>query len=206
MPIHEYLLKQYTIQQAVLNAAYKHQDDTDANHVARTPAEPETEFDIDSYVLVKYENDERAPPSKIHPKLRGPYQIIDITRRNPKGTIYTCRNLATQKLEDFHVKLLVPYYHDSYHTNPEDAAMADSQMFEVETVLDHVFDSKKQLKSMMRFKIKWVGYTTPTWEPYKQMSHVEKVHEYLREKGFKKFIPNIYVDELDQPQRKRNKT
>ena len=206
MPMHEYLLKQYKIQQAVLEAAYKHQDDTDAKHMARTPAEPETEFDIDAYVLVQYENDERAPPSKIHPKLKGPYQIIDITRRNPKGTIYTCRNLATQKLEDFHVKLLVPYYYDSHRTDPAEAAMADSQMFEIETVLDHVFDSKKQLKSMMRFKIKWVGYETPTWEPYKTMSHVQKVHEYLRAKGFSKFIPQVYQQDSEyEPKRKRSK-
>jgi hypothetical protein len=46
-------------------------------------------------------------------------------------------------------------------------------MFEVEKVLDHVFEGKKQLKSMMKLKIKWIGYTNPTWEPYKNMNRVE---------------------------------
>ena len=204
MSIHDYLLRQYNIQQAVLSAAYKHQDDTDAKHLAQTAADTEEEFDIDTYVLAKYENDEHAAPSKLHPKLRGPYQIVEITRRDPKGTIYTCRNLATQKLEDFHVKLLVHYEYDKAQTNPDEAAMADSQMFEVESVLDHIFENKKQLKSKMKLKIKWVGYAVPTWETYTAMSRVEQVHHYLRDNGFIKFINPIYLDPAEsQTQRKR---
>ena len=60
IPMHEYILKQHALQVAVLEAAYKHQDHTDNRHLENTPAEPETEFDIDSYVLVQYENDDRA--------------------------------------------------------------------------------------------------------------------------------------------------
>ena len=55
---------------------------------------------------------------------------------------------------------------------------------------------------MMRFKIKWLGYNAPTWEPFKNMAHVEKVHKYLKAKGFDKFIPAIYQDS-EQPTRKK---
>ena len=65
---------------------------------------------------------------------------------------------------------------------------------------------KKQLKSMMKLKIKWLGYETPTWEPYKNMADVAKVHQYLKSNGFKKFINTIYLDPLEEGQsRKRHK-
>ena len=72
VPLHEYLQRRYQIQTAILEAAYKHQDEVDNRHLNRTPVNLETEFEIDSFVLVKYENDEHAPPSKVHPLLRGP--------------------------------------------------------------------------------------------------------------------------------------
>jgi hypothetical protein len=203
IPMHEYILKQHAQQVAVLEAAYKHQDLTDDRHLEHTPAEPETEFDIDSYVLVQYENDDRTPPSKVHPILRGPYQIIGIHRRQPKGTIYSCRNLATQKVEDFHIKLLVPYYHDQANADPRDAAMADNQNFEVECILDHLFEGKKQLRSTLKFKVKWVGYPIPSWEPYNTMSKVRKVHEYLTEQRLTSFIPNTFKSPTNSNKRQR---
>jgi Integrase core domain len=106
MSLHDYLQKKYKMQWAILESAYKHQDAVDAQRFETNQVQKETEFDIDSYVLVQYENDGRAPPSKMHPLLRGPFQVVDIQRRESRGTIYTCRNLATHKLEDFHVKLL----------------------------------------------------------------------------------------------------
>ena len=108
-----------------------------------------------------------------------------------KGTIYTCRNLATNKLEDFHVKLLQPFKYDQRYVDPEQAAMADQQMFEVEDILDHVFDAK-ELKTNLRFKVKWIGFPNPTWEPYSTMSKVDKVHKYLTAKRLNKFIPDAF--------------
>ena len=202
MPLHEYLQKRYKAQMAVLEAAYKHQDEVDARHISHVPAKPETEFDIDSYVLVQYENDERAPPSKVHPLLRGPYKVVAVRTRDSRGTIYTCRNLATNKLEDFHVKLLQPFRYDQRYVDPEQAAMADQQMFEVEEIQDHVFDGK-ELKTNLRFKVKWVGFPNPTWEPYATMSKVEVVHRYLLSKRMAKFIPDAYKEDRVGSKRSR---
>jgi hypothetical protein len=188
---------------AVLEAAYKHQDERDARHLSQQTSKPETEFDIDSYVLVQYENDERAPPSKVHPLLKGPYKVVAVRTRDSRGTIYTCRNLATNKLEDFHVKLLQPFRYDRRYVDPEQAAMADQQMFEVEQIQDHVFDGK-ELKTNLRFKVKWLGFPNPTWEPYANMSKVDLVHKYLLSKHMGKFIPDAYKAEA-APRSKRSR-
>ena len=57
-----------------------------------------TEFPINSYVLVQYENIEHKPPSKLHPQLKGPYQV-----GNYACSIYIVRNLVTKKLEDLYI-------------------------------------------------------------------------------------------------------
>jgi hypothetical protein len=190
VPLHQYLQKRYQLQNAVLAAAYKRQDDIDARHTSAQPPSA-TEFEINSYVLAQYENDDRAPPTKLHPLLKGPYQVVSVRTRGTKGTIYTCRNLATNKIEDFHVKLLQPFHTDQSYVEPEQAALADQRMFEVEEVLDHVFDGK-ELKTNLRFKIKWKGYPNSTWEPYETMSKVVHVHRYLRSKRMEKFIPDAF--------------
>jgi hypothetical protein len=84
---------------------------------------------------------------------------------------------------------------DSRYVDPEQAALADSQMFEVEQVLDHVFEGR-ELKTNLRFKVQWVGLANPTWENYDTMSKVQLVHEYLRQKKLQKFLPVAF-----QPQR-----
>ena len=142
---------------------------------------------------MQYENDDRAPPSKVHAPLRGPYKVVAVRTRDQRGTIYTCRNLATNKLEDFHVKLLQPYNYDQRYVDPAQAAMADEQMFEVESILDHIFDGK-ELKTNLKFKVKWVGFPNPTWEPYTEMSKVRQVHDYLRNKKMIKYIPEAFKE------------
>jgi hypothetical protein len=91
------------------------------------------------------------------------------------------------------VKLLQPFKYDQRYVDPEQAAMADQQMFEVETVLDHVFEGK-ELKTNLRFKVKWIGFPNPTWEPYSTMSKVDKVHKYLVAKRMTKYIPDAFKE------------
>ena len=43
-----------------------------------------TEFPINSYVSMQYKNSEHKPPSKIHPYLKGPFQVV-----NYAGSVYT---------------------------------------------------------------------------------------------------------------------
>jgi hypothetical protein len=93
------------------------------------------------------------------------------------------------------VKLLTPFHYDARFTNPEAEALVDRQGFIVEAVLEHIFDSKKQLKTDLKFLIKWLGYTKPTWEPYAGVAKVAKVHEYLIANHMEKYIRDAYRPE-----------
>ena len=43
----------------------------------------------------------------------------------------------------------------------------------------------------MQFTVKWEDYDESynTEEPWKNLQHTEKLHQYLREKGYEKLIP-----------------
>ena len=87
-----------------------------------------------------------SPPSKLHPKLRGPFRIISKTTRNNQGSIYTCENLVTNKLEDFHVTNLQPFQFDEEKVNPLEIALTDNESFLVENVIKHrLTDSQKKI-------------------------------------------------------------
>jgi len=82
------------------------------HHISIHTAE-HTEFPINSYVFVQYENLEHKPLSKLHPNLKGPYQVV-----NYEESIYTVRNLVTNTLEDFHITNLCPFEYDQLIVNP----------------------------------------------------------------------------------------
>jgi hypothetical protein len=191
-PMHEYIRRQHDVQLQALDAAYRHQDKVDNEHLADTPATQETEFDINSFVLVQYENNDHRPPTKVHPKLRGPYQVISVSRRDNRGTIYTCQNLANNKLEDFHVKLLQQFHYDSRYVDPAIEALVDSSSFIVEDILDHVFEGKRQIKTEMKFLVKWLGHDQPTWEPYANVAKLKQLHEYLRKNKMERYIQDAF--------------
>ena len=73
-----------------------------------------TEFPINSYVLVQYENIEHRSPSKLHPQLKGPYQA-----GNCACLIYRVRNLVTNKLEDLHKTNIRHFEHDPLTVDPQ---------------------------------------------------------------------------------------
>jgi ribosomal protein L21E len=64
-----------------------------------------TRFDRGSYVLVSFNPQKMngRPPTKFHPRLKGPYLVANIQGDNN----YMLRNLLTDELEDFHVPRLI---------------------------------------------------------------------------------------------------
>mgnify|MGYP003336092690 CR=1 FL=1 len=191
--IFEYLTKKRRQQELALTLAYEHNTQEDQQHIARASTAPVTEFPINSYVLVQYETTNNTPPTKLSPKLRGPYRIVNQVKR-PQGDVYTCEELTTRKCYDFHVKLLVPYLFDSNHHDPIDAAVVDSQAFIVESVIDHKFEGRLPSKENLKFLIKWKGYpdSSNSWEPYNNVSTVGAVHQYLQQRKLRKYIPTQY--------------
>ena len=95
-----------------------------------------TEFPIDSFVTVSYENDEHRPPTKLHNKRRGPFQVISKATRE-EGDVYTCKDLVTHKEHDFHIKMLHPFHYDVLRTNVEEVATVEKHYFTVEKVISH---------------------------------------------------------------------
>ena len=131
-----------------------------------------TEFAINSYVLVQYENSEHRPPTKLDTRWRGPLQVV-----SREGDIYTLLNLVNNKLEDFHIKNIKQFYYDPIHTDPRIVANKDYKFFDVEAILKH---RGKINRSSMEFLVKWTGYNETTWEPYKNVRDNIILHNYLK--------------------------
>ena len=142
-------------------------------------------------MLSHYEANDGRPPHKLALKLRGPFRILNSTYR-PQGTIYTCEKLATGKVEDFHVKLVVEY-HLCILSQSVEAAIVDTQVFMVEAIRDHLFDGPLT-QTNLKFLVHLQGTeeTDNTWEPYTNVSKVAVIHQCLQQNNLKKFIPEIF--------------
>ena len=89
------------IQQKIILIAQKSQEENDTHYIATQENRgnfKQVHFPINSYVLVEYET---RKASKLHTKRHVPYRVV-----NHIGTVYTLENLVTNKLKDFHVKLI----------------------------------------------------------------------------------------------------
>ena len=75
-PMSEYMTRIIDRQNCLLQIAARNQNDTDMFHLAKNSGESRTEFPINSFVTVAYENDEYKPPTKLHNRRRGPYRIL----------------------------------------------------------------------------------------------------------------------------------
>ena len=178
----EYTSKMLQAQATILKIAKLNQEETDAFHLGRVPKEKITEFPINSYVLVAYETEGNRPPTKLHSRWRGPLKVVGHV-----GQTYTCLNLVNNKLEDFNINFLRPFDYDVERIDPYDVALRDNQDFHIESVDAHKGDPNRV--STLTFRVKWVGYDEPTWEPWKNVYKVGALHEYLRNHNMKRLIP-----------------
>ena len=69
--------------------------------------------------------------------------------------------------------------------------MRDNNELVVERILAHTGNLKK--RKLMKFKVKWAGYEDVTWEEWKNVRLVDKLHDYLRANGMKALIPTNRV-------------
>ena len=97
-------------QRDLLDIAAKRQKKRDHNRMIQEHDPEYTDFPVGSFVLVSYPQTGmgRKPPTKLHPRLRGPYQIV-----NRRKDTYTVRNLLTNNMEDFHSTSLHPYHENA---------------------------------------------------------------------------------------------
>ena len=66
----------------------------------------------------------------------------------------------------------------------------NEQEFVVESI--NVHNGNRQRRSTMETKVRWVGFgeSCDSWEPYKVLLHVDKLHDYLRANAMKTLIPS----------------
>jgi len=196
-PMSEYMKQLINRQKHLVEIAKANQDEIDMFHLAKNSGEKHTEFPINSYVTAAYENDEHKPPSKLHPRRRGPFRVISKTQRE-EGDVYTCQDLITRKNHDFHVKLLHPFIYDNMRTNLVEVATRENQYFIIEKVIGHrwkdpqkALSRKGQIPSNLELHIKWQGYEEPEWNRYDEPS-IKKVHQviqYLKDNTLQHLIP-----------------
>ena len=193
-----------------LRIAEQTQRDKDARHMAHPF---DTHHKVDhfkkgSYVLIDHEPDAvhgRGPPNKLMPYRKGPYRVV-----NNVGTRYTLLDLVTNKLVDVLIHRIHPFMHDASSFDPKDAAIRDVEEYYVEQILAH--RGNPALKNSLEFKVRWAGYgeDKDTWEPWKGLRLVDKLHEYLRANHMERLIPkDCLISQQPQPtrnERRRQRT
>jgi hypothetical protein len=193
-PITEWLAHQNSIQKDIIKIAQKKQEQHREKHTYGKMKENSkkelTEYKVDDLVLVAHQVNRFNPngrPTKFDSIYRGPYKVL-----GHEGHKYYLNNLATGRDEPAKsIHLLKPFYYDAKRTDPVDIALKDYQdRYLVEAVLDHKGNFQKKIRKV-QFKIKWLGWEEPTWEPWSNVRLNEEVHEYLKKHNLQRYIPKI---------------
>ena len=122
--------------------------------------------------------------NKLLPRHRGTYQV-----KGQKQSIYIIEDLVLGKQIKTHVHNLRPFLFNHNRVNPIEVAQQNEQEFLVRDIIAHRGDRHR--RSSMEFLVRWTGYdmSSNSWEPYKALMHVDKLHEYLRENQMRSLIP-----------------
>ena len=82
-----------------------------------------------------------------------------------------------------------PFTFDPVYTNPVDIAQQNEQEFAVAQILGHREDPQR--RATMEFLVSWTdfGADQNSWEPYKALMDVDRLHDYLREHRMRSLIP-----------------
>lgn len=192
------------VQKDLIDIAQEKQRKRDFRHLSDHRRGKVTQYENGTFVLASYPNTGlgRRPPTKLHPRLRGPYQVV-----NRNNDTYTVRNLLTDKLEDFHATSLHPYHRNDDFLSPQEVILRDKDEFHIEIILEH--RGNTQRLSSLEFWVKWDGFDTSfnTWEPWKNIRATAQLHNYLIKQDLHKIIPREfrenYPEIFQQRTRKR---
>lgn len=189
LQMREYIEQLYRAQEALISRAQAHQEQLNMKHLEeRAPQGPISEYTPNSYVLIAYPDSGmgRKPPTKLHTPWRGPRRVI-----RSEGARITVQNLLNGNTETVHISSVKPFIFDSTKTDPKMVATRDDQETFVESVLWHVGDFNK--KKELRFKVKYMNTAVTDRDddlvPWRELSRVKALHQYLREQGLQKYIP-----------------
>lgn len=169
----------------------------DNQHINDYPT-TRTSYPTNSYVLVSFKS--KNHPQKANTRLRGPLKVLNQTALNS----FQLKNLVNGRIETYNRQDLIPFEIDISQYDPAQIALSDHLgLLEIESVLSHKPARPKKVTDLS-FVVKWVGYddekdlTTEHWSTNETLKKNRVILRYLRDKGFKKFIPrNIEIDKED---------
>ena len=182
-PLSQPMANLLQVQSELLKLAKANIQSADDAHFASAPA-ARTEFPINSYVLLEYPD---SPPSRLHAKKRGPYQVIKFHKND-----YTLRDLISHKELTVNITRLTPFVYDPLYTDPRKVAMAEQEEFDIDFILAH--RGNLNLKSTLEFKVRWLDHdeSHDSWEPWSALRDTDALHAYLQLKGLERFIPKKF--------------
>ena len=142
-------------------------------------------FPHGSYVVVKYRLG--LPPTRLHTMWKGPLKVV-----NNNKSEYLLLDLIKNKEIAYHASDMKTFNYDPLLTDPIDIARRDYLEFFVEKVLEIKGDPKRL--TTLTFLIQWLGFDESfnSWEPWKNVRDVDKLHQYLRENNLAKIIPKQF--------------
>jgi transposase InsO family protein len=189
----EFSLALINKQKKAIEIATKHLADHELSHVV-LPPKPITQFPINSYVLLKYPEDEsgrRRAPNKLLTPLEGPFRVSKFI-----GMKYELTDLVTNQIKrNIHVTRLVPYNHsDTRMLSPREAANRGSLSADVDDILRHKgFDRKKpNIVRKLQFLVKWSDGTRDKWLPWSELRTNQVLHRYLISHNLKHLVPAAF--------------
>ena len=167
-------------QHTLLVVAQETQLQSDQHKVVENDADI-TDYPSNSYVLYTLP---MRRSNKLLPKHRGPYQV-----RGQNQSIYIIEDLVLGKQIKSHVHNLRPFIFSPNRVDPIEVAQQNEQEFMVRDIIAHRGDHHR--RSSMEFLVRWTGYdaSSNSWEPYKALMHVDKLHEYPQEHKMQSLIP-----------------
>ena len=162
-------------QRSCLLTAQRNQKQYQDQYLSKSPPEP-TELSPGDLVLARHRSD--TAPSKLAPRLRGPYTIVERTGTNR----YTAEHLKTQGRIDVHIDDLVPFR--GSRQTAERAATIDCNNKEhfVDHIVAHKFEGRPSLRSI-KFLVRWSGWGAQydQWRPYRVVHDVAALDLYLQD-------------------------
>ena len=172
--------------QTVRSITHAYQAELRSARQAPTLLQQQNKFNPNDLILWNSrENPSSFRPSKLSPKLLGPYAVIEQNKNNIK-----CRHVISNKISIFHADRVTPFI--GTKQSAEDVALLDNDEYVVEKILAHRGNFRQ--RTSLEFLVRWSSYSSDSdsWEPWTSLLHVEALHDYLRQINRADLIPSVH--------------
>ena len=161
-------------QRKALSVAQQTQSKYLDKYLSNSPSQPKTLHKGD-LVLALQRGD--RPPSKLSPRLRGPYMILQRTGTNR----YSAKHMSTNAIIDVHLEHLKPF--KGSITDAKKASELDTLTgeYEVEKITGYRFKRKQRNLRNIQFQVRWVGWGSDydSWKSYSEIKDLKALDDFL---------------------------